>query len=398
MSDVYITKNGEYIIIEPEISEKARVIYENLYRNMFIILQKSNLKNYEDKVKKIQQQITLEAKETAVLDILAPEFENIGYFLKRNLVGYKKLDVLLNDPHLEDIICTGPEKNVIVVHRDFSEFEFLSTNVIFDSEKLQDTLRWILQSLKISPGHQDPLIYTSTKENHRLTVAWGNSVHRAGSAFYIRKFPEIPFTIIDLLKTGMISELMAAWIWVMNDAKAFSIIFGEVATGKTTIINSLMCLSDPNCHPLTVEDTQELRLPHKNADSYITRTSPKTGDVNNDVDMISLVKFALRAKPTYIIIGEVRGEEARYAFRAGLSGHGGTFSFHAESDEAALSALVSDAHKVNIGQLRFLWYMINPIKVRTGLKKVKRKIGTITEVYPKHSDNSKRFEISETWA
>lgn len=395
MSSVYITTNGEYIIIEPEISEKAREIYENLHRNMFFIIQKEHLITVEDKVKRIKEMITMEAKETASLDIISPEFEKIEYFLKRNLVGYKKLDVLLQDPNLEDIICTGPEKNVAVVHRDFSEFEFLKTNVIFSNENLEDNLRWILQPLRESPNHQNPLIYTSMKEKHRLTIAWGNSVHKIGPTFYIRKFPEVPFTIIDLLKKEMISELMAAWIWVMNDAKAFSIIYGEVGTGKTTIINSLMCLSDPKCHPFTIEDTLELRLPHENTDSYVTRESPNTDDINNDITMIDLVKLALRAKPTYIIIGEVRGPEAKYAFRAGLSGHGGVFSFHAENDEAALSALVSDTHQVSMGQLRFLWYMVNPIKVRTGLKKLKRKIGAITEVYPKNSNSSNRNQISD---
>ena len=101
--------------------------------------------------------------------------------------------------------------------------------------------------------HQSLSYYCSTKNNDRITITWKNEISRPGSTLAIRKFPKKPYTITHLLESKVISPLMAAYVWIMNDARSFSFIVGETGSGKTTAINALVCMSNPRWHILTIE-------------------------------------------------------------------------------------------------------------------------------------------------
>lgn len=383
--EVFITKNGRYLVSTPTINSDIKKHYEDFYPKIQIQLDKKA--DPKEKLKILKEELKKEAKETGILDEFSAEYKKIQYYLKRELIGYGIIDVLINDTKIEDIICTGYDKYIGIVHRDVSEFTHLKTNIKFGQSILLDEfLRKILQKIPISPSRSAPIIYATMKEKHRLTVTWEDVITRNGHEFYIRKFPQIPLTIIDLLQKGTITELMAAYIWLLTDARSFHLIYGETSSGKTTLINAMLCMSRPDWHVVTIEDTQELQVPHYYTSTYVTKTSPYKVDFKDDIGMEELVRLALRAEIQLAIIGEVRGKEATYAFRSGESSHGGMLSFHADSPESAISSLTSPMHGINYNQLKQLGTMIRVEK--TSKKKTNkriRRITDITEIIPQYN-------------
>jgi len=123
-----------------------------------------------------------------------------------------------------------------------------------------------------------------------------------------------------------------------------------MGTGKTSLINALTNMIPERASVITIEDTPELKLAHPYWIPLITRESYSL-DERGTIDMFKLVKHALRMSADYIIIGEVRGEEARIWANALLSGHGGLTSFHAESAISSVQRLISDPLKVEPGSL-----------------------------------------------
>ncbi|MEM4462579.1 MAG: type II/IV secretion system ATPase subunit, partial [Candidatus Bathyarchaeia archaeon] len=116
------------------------------------------------------------------------------------------------------------------------------------------------------------------------------------------------------------------------------LVCGGIASGKTTMLNCLSNFIHPDAKIVTIEDTPELQLYHTNWVRSVTR--PKTM-YGGEITVYDLLRTAMRQRPDYIIIGEVRGEEAYTLFQAIATGHLGMCTLHAESIEAALMRLES---------------------------------------------------------
>ena len=375
---VHITRDGRYLVAEPELSEAAEAVWSRLMDNLYYSYADTGR---TDAVQSIKDRLEEEAKQTAVLDIYNREREAIEYYLIRDIAGYREIDVLMCDPRIEDIICTRFDREVAVIHKDHLEQEMLKTNIRFRTpEDFDGLLQVISQRHGHAPTTSKPVVYCSTGNNDRITITWKDEITRPGSTLAIRKFPREPYTITHLLEAEVLSPLMAAYVWIMNDARSFSFVVGETGSGKTTAINALVCMSNPRWHILTIEEVRELTVPHFWNEHLVTRTSPHMTGSEYDVDIMGLGMVALRKKPHYVIVGEVRGKEVQQLFQIALTGHGCVSSIHAPGARDLLTRLGGDEMGVTDTQQASIGYMLNIQKIKTQNGAIRRKVTGITEV------------------
>lgn len=377
---VQITKDGRYLVSEPPLSSDAEKVWSRLMDNLYYSYSDPE---DSDAIHSIKERLEDEAKQTAVLDTYNSEREAIEYYLIRDIVGYRELDVLMSDPKIEDIICTRFDREVAIIHRKYLEKEMLQTNIVFPTQDAFDNLLQIMaQRQGHAPTTSKPIVYCSTGNNDRITITWKNEVTHPGSTLAVRKFPRDPYTITHLLEHGVLSPLMAAYIWVMNDARSFSFIVGETGSGKTTTINALVCMSNPRWHILTIEEVRELTIPHFWNEHMVTRDSPHMAKSEYDIDIMGLGMAALRKKPHYVIVGEVRGREVQQLFQIALTGHGCVSSIHAPSAHDLLTRLGGDEMGVTEIQQASISYLLHIQKIKTKNGTVSRKATSLTELVP----------------
>ena len=266
--------------------------------------------------------------------------DKLFYYLERDMMGFGPLNVIMEDYRIEDISCDGVNVPVYVWHRDY---ESMPTNIIFTDRDVLDD--FIIQLAHKSGKHISsafPILDAMIYGKHRLAATFREEVSPRGSTFTIRKFREKPFSIIELLESNLMSPEMAAYFWLLLEHKANIMIAGATGSGKTTLLNALACFIKPRMKIVTCEETAELNLPTENWVRFVTRESYGLGTTKmGQISLFDLVRTSLRYRPDYLIVGEVRGEEAFVLFQSIATGHGGISTIHAESVESAIKRLVS---------------------------------------------------------
>jgi len=271
----------------------------------------------------------------------APEgWERIFYSVVRDLAGYGPLHVMMRDPNIEDISCNGLNTPVYVWHR---KYESIPSNISFTSAQVLND--FIVKMAHKSGKHissAQPLLDGMLPEKHRLAATFMNEVSTKGSTFCIRKYREDPFSIVDLIELGTLNERIAAYFWLLLEYKMSFMIVGGTGAGKTSTLNALLSLMSGNDKVVTVEEVPELRTPTSNWTQLNTRESFQFGpEAPKSITIFDLVKVCLRYRPDYIIVGEVRGEEAYTLFQALATGHGGLCTMHADSLDRVIKRLTS---------------------------------------------------------
>ncbi|MEM3528067.1 MAG: type II/IV secretion system ATPase subunit [Candidatus Bathyarchaeia archaeon] len=302
--------------------------------------------------------------------------DKIKYYLARDLVGFGKIDPMMHDHMLEDISCDGPRIPIYVWHR---VYESLPTNVTFEDEGELDS--FIVRLAYLAGKHisiASPMLDASLKDGSRIQLTYGREVTRKGSTFTIRRFRADPLTVPDLIELGTMNPMMAAWFWMMVERKFNILIGGGTASGKTTTLNALCAFIPANSKIVTIEDTPELNIPHENWISSVARVGFGPGGVA-DITLYDLLKAAMRQRPDYVIVGEVRGEEAYILFQAMATGHGGLSSIHCDSVTSAFSRLESEPMNIPRTLIPILDVVL--IQSRTRLaERVARRVTSIVEI------------------
>ncbi len=277
----------------------------------------------------------------------------IIYFAERDLVGFGILDALLKDPNIEDISIDGVGKPIFVYHR---RYESLSTNIVFAKDVELDSL--ITRLAHMAGRHIStafPILQGTLPGRHRLMATFRREISPYGSTMTIRKFREDPLTIVDLLNSRVIDHKMAAYFWMLMENKSTSLVIGSTGSGKTTLLNALLTLTRTNSKIVTIEEVQEVNIPHFNWSALLARENyGASGDVTSQVNLFDLVKAAMRMRPDIIVVGEVRGEEAYVLFQAISTGHGGMCTVHADDVESAIQRLTSKPMDVPPAFIPFL--------------------------------------------
>ncbi|MEM3520445.1 MAG: type II/IV secretion system ATPase subunit [Thermoproteota archaeon] len=266
--------------------------------------------------------------------------DKIKYYVRRDLIGYGPINVMIQDPNIEDISCDGVNRPLFVWHR---KYESISTNLkIIDDEALNDLVVKLAHLAGRHISTAFPIVDAMLPEKHRLAATYGKEVSGAGSTFTIRKFREEPLSIIDLISFGTLNPRLAAYFWLIIENRLTIMVMGGTGAGKTTFLNALTNLLKPGLKIVTVEETAELNIPNENWVQFVSRSSYGLGGSKiGEVTLYDLVRASLRYRPDYIVVGEIRGEEAFVLFQAMATGHGGLSTIHAEDLDYAIKRLTS---------------------------------------------------------
>ena len=286
------------------------------------------------------------------IPVYRPDYERLKYYLIRDKVGLGILEPFLRDPYIEDISCDGVGY-VFIVHKVFGPLE---TSIKFETrEELDRFVIELSERIGKPVSHARPIVDSTLPDGSRINIVFGKDVSLHGSNFTIRKFSEKPISIIQLIKWGTLDERIAAYLWILLLEGMSGWISGETASGKTTTLNAIITFIRPNAKIVSIEDTAEVQVPHKNWVRELTRD---TGSVESSITMFDLLKAALRQRPNYIIVGEIRGAEGNVAFQAMQTGHPVLSTFHAGSVERLIQRVTSPPINVPKTQLDNLNFII----------------------------------------
>uniref|UniRef100_A0A7C2BM91 Flagellar protein FlaI n=1 Tax=Thermosphaera aggregans TaxID=54254 RepID=A0A7C2BM91_9CREN len=307
----------------------------------------------------------------------------VKYHLIRDKIGVGIIEPFLRDPYLEDISAKGIG-NIYVVHKIFGSLE---TNIGFQSEdELDEFIIKLGEKIGKPISRARPVVDATLPDGSRINIVYGTDVSLFGSNFTIRKVAKTPISVTQLIKWNTFNEYAAAYMWMMLAEGMSAFICGETASGKTTALNALAVFIRPNYKIVSIEDTAEVVLPHKNWVRELTRD---TGKQESSVTMFDLLRAALRQRPNYIIVGEIRGAEGNIAFQAMQTGHPVLSTFHAANLERLLQRLTNppiSVPKTNLDTLNIAWFQSSVYDKRGML--VRRMI-TINEIigYDPRSDS-----------
>ena len=306
-------------------------------------------------------------KEFALEHSLSPEsMDKIIYYIHRDFIGYGKLDPIIRDKMAEDISADGPGIPLYVYHRNYGSIE---TNIIFDKEELDALIYRLSQRSGRHISMAKPLVDASLPNKDRLQLSLGSEVTTRGSTFTIRKFREVPFSPINLVEYGTFSMEIMAYLWMAVDNGANILIAGGTASGKTTTLNAIAMFISPESKIISIEDTREINLLHQNWIPSVTRETEEGG---HSIEMYDLLRTALRQRPEYVLVGEVRGVEAHTLFQAMATGHITMSTIHAESADTVVRRLTKRPIDVPLMLLDSLDIIAIQRQVKIGDKAVRR--------------------------
>lgn len=258
--------------------------------------------------------------------------------LKKELFhAVRKLDVLqelVDEPRITEIMINGP-KNIFIEQ----DGRLYQSELQFDNEeKLHNVIQQIVAECNRVVNDASPIVDARLHNGARVNVVL-NPIAINGPIVTIRRFPEKPITMEDLVSYGSVTEEVCGWLRKLVRAKYNIFISGGTGSGKTTFLNALSNYIPAEERIITIEDSAELQIRNiPNLVSLETRNANVEGC--QQITIRDLIKTSLRMRPDRIIVGEVRGAEAFDMMQCLNTGHDGSMSTgHANSCKDMLSRL-----------------------------------------------------------
>ena len=332
-----------------------------------------------------------EKANTKTVTLTRNEYRALEYYVMREKVGMALLEPVIKDSNIEDITCDGYGP-IFLEHK---VFKGLKTTVEFTQKDLNKFVLQLSEKIGKPITFASPIVDATLPDGSRINIVYGDDVSKRGSNFTIRKFSDKPLSLLTLIDGGSLDYTMAAYLWIMLQEGMSAFVSGETASGKTTLLNALMAFISPNAKIVSIEDTAEVQAPHKNWTREITRGAGK-GLNSSDVGMFDLLKAALRQRPNYIIVGEIRGVEGAIAFQAIQTGHPVLSTFHAASVEKLIQRLTGDPINVPKTYVDNLNLVIIQSAVRRPDGRIVRRVLSINEIVG-YNPQTKGFSFVEAF-
>ena len=372
-----------YFVDELKLNQVELEIFQTLYR-----LIEESLESPDDLKKTTfdeQLEVVLKENEKLFLNSSNASMEKVKYYLKRDINGFGIIDPLMHDIRIEDVSCSGNKTPIYVWHRNYDS---IPTNIEFNSEeKLNAFVSRIVFRAGKHISSAFPISDLALEGNHRISVLYQKEVTPKGTSFTIRKFKEDPYTVIDLIKFGTINLQMAAYLWMLVEAKMSFIIIGSTASGKTTLLNAITGLVHPDYKIFSVEDVAEININHENWFTLISRSGFGLGG-EGEIGMYDLIKSGVRHRPDYIVVGEIRGSEAYVMFQAMATGHGGLCTMHADSLESAVKRLQQKPMDIPPAYISLMNCALVVKRVRESSGQSGRRVMTVSEITGANTSHS----------
>lgn len=380
---IFNRETSEYLYEtwEPQLTEKEKdlldLIKDSLTRTLEYRLEKMGTKDKQEYLKESIESF-IKSRGIAV-DPVAKE--KINYYIIRDFVGYGPIDVLMSDVMIEDISCDGTGIPLFLFHQ---KYESIKSNIVFDKDETLNSFVILLgQRCAKQVSVANPILDGTTIEGHRVQATYSREVTTRGSSFTVRRFKERPFTPVDVIKFNTASPEMMAYIWMMIEHGKSLMVCGGTASGKTATLNAAAIYIRPGAKIVSIEDTREINLPHENWIPGTTRSGigerGPDGKAPGEIDMYDLVRAALRQRPNYIIVGEVRGKETYTMFQAMATGHPTMSTMHADSVKSMVNRLENPPINTPRILLTALNFVIVQNHARVGTSQVRR-INQIVEL------------------
>ncbi|UCH89135.1 MAG: type II/IV secretion system ATPase subunit [Thermoplasmata archaeon] len=374
------THEYTYNVIEPQLTKGEEKLKKYLINQIIDEMDEErdefeSVPEREKKLRKVMNKILDNLKQPTTRITR----ERLFYYMVAEFIGFGKINAMMDDSMLEDISCDGTDLPLYVFHRQFKN---IKTNVRFkESKELEDFVVKLAQLSGKSISISNPVLDATLPDGSRLNQTLGTEVTTRGSSFTIRKFKEDPITISDLVGFSTLSAEMAAHLWLCVQFGESMICSGGTASGKTTTLNAVSHLIPPSAKIITIEDTREMNLPHENWIAGLTRERKGTveGSGGRSIDMYALLVAALRQRPEYMLVGEVRGKETMAVFQAMATGQITYSTIHADSVTSIVRRLENPP--INIPRILILGLNLIILQAQVKVKnKRTRRIKELVEI------------------
>lgn len=249
----------------------------------------------------------------------------------------RKLDVLqelIDEPDITEIMINGPHS--IFIEKDGRLYQ---SEMQFESEeKLHNVIQQIVAECNRVVNEASPIVDARLRDGARVNVVL-NPVALNGPIVTIRRFPDNPITMEDLIAYGSVTLEVCRWLQKLVQAKYNIFISGGTGSGKTTFLNALSNYIPQEERIITIEDNAELQI-HNIPNLVRMETRNANVEGCQEITIRDLIKTSLRMRPDRIIVGEVRGAEAFDMMQCLNTGHDGSMSTgHGNSTKDMLSRL-----------------------------------------------------------
>ena len=343
------TLDNLYIVVELELNKEDAANYELIQEVLGKFTIDTTELESKGKDKYLKEKID-QIIEDYTIKIDTKSKREITYFLEKELLGLGKLEPLMKDPNIEDISCDNSEVPIFIYHRYFGSL--MSSVKFTDEDELSDLVVKLSQKCGKHISIANPMLDATMPDGSRIQMTLSSEITTKGSTFTIRKFKENPFSPSDLIEFNTMSSEMMAYLWLAVEHGANALIAGGTASGKTSTLNALALYIPPESKIVTIEETREINLPHSNWIPGVARSGfgeVVGGKLTGEIDMYDLMKAALRQRPEYILVGEIRGRESYVLFQAMATGHTTYSTVHADSTKSLIHRL--EGEPINIPRI-----------------------------------------------
>lgn len=314
----------------------------------------------------------------------------------RSLVGYRQLQVLLDDPYITDISIVGPGHVWIKhswVETNIRGSDFIRTNIVLNNlEEVVELQQVIATRCGTYISTSNPIVDAQLPPRdgaHRVhLVSYTISTSRRPE-IVIRKKLSTPPPVSRLVEEGVLPKAIADLFKILIHARGSMVVAGPPGSGKTTLLRSILyTFVPPGWKVAIIEDTGEVDPPP--GSSWVRYTTFELGAVK--VDLFDLAKAALRTSATkLIVVGETRGEEAKVLVQAMLTGLGGLTTFHGSSPEEVVTRFTGPP--INLSPLQV--GMFNFIAIVGYGERPRRQLKRVVELL--YDPDSDRVEFNVVW-